>query len=347
MLMQSTFEYVLPVIRGIQAGREYYISMCPLRVLPKLFPLDEEEISPMLRASRSLNKQRVREIGRYILNNPKSYIFSAMTVSIDAEIQFEPVGNEAELRKLGRLRVPMDARFIINDGKHRRAAFELALKENPELGYETVAVVFFLDIGLQRCQQMFADLNRFAVVPETSLNMLYDTRDSMAKIVREVVREVRVFRELTELEKDRVPVRSGKLFTLRGIYGGTMSLLVNFQGVDVGRRVDLAVNFWQAVCGLIPDWELVLQRKISAFEVRRDFVHCHGVGLTALGEVGSVLLGRFPDSWEGCLSGLSAVDWSVSNPLLQGVVVGRGGVSSSRQSLGFLRGYIGRCLGVV
>ena len=39
----------------------------------------------------------------------------------------------------------MTSRFIINDGQHRRAAIEEALKERPELGDETIAVVFFLD----------------------------------------------------------------------------------------------------------------------------------------------------------------------------------------------------------
>jgi hypothetical protein len=41
--MDIPFEYVLPVIRGIQAGHEYYISMCPVRLIPKLFPFDDEE----------------------------------------------------------------------------------------------------------------------------------------------------------------------------------------------------------------------------------------------------------------------------------------------------------------
>jgi len=42
--MTIPFEYVLPVI-GIQSGREYYVSMCPVRLIRKLFPLDDEEIS--------------------------------------------------------------------------------------------------------------------------------------------------------------------------------------------------------------------------------------------------------------------------------------------------------------
>ena len=56
----------------------------------------------------------------------------------------------------GKLTVPMTARFIVNDGQHRRAAIEEALKERPELGDETISVVFFLDVGLRRSQQMFA-----------------------------------------------------------------------------------------------------------------------------------------------------------------------------------------------
>ena len=32
-----------PVVRGIQAGSEYYIAMVPLKMLSKLFSTDEEE----------------------------------------------------------------------------------------------------------------------------------------------------------------------------------------------------------------------------------------------------------------------------------------------------------------
>src|SRR5579859_870282 len=86
------FEYVFPAIRGIQARREYYISMCPVRLIPKLFLFDEEEITPELRAQRTLNKSRVPEIARYIVGNRDNYIFSALTASIDSNVRFEPLG---------------------------------------------------------------------------------------------------------------------------------------------------------------------------------------------------------------------------------------------------------------
>ena len=89
--------------------------------------------------------------------------------------------------QVGLLHIPMSGRFIINDGQHRRASIELALRERPELADETIAVVFFVDIGLKHCQQMFADLNRYAIRPSQSLGALYDHRDERAEIARRVV----------------------------------------------------------------------------------------------------------------------------------------------------------------
>ena len=143
--MSDGFEYRFPAIRGIQAQREYYVSMCPMRLLPKLFQFDEDELAPELRAQRQLNRARIPELSRYITENVDNYVFSAITVSIDADIAFKSVAGEGEENRIGILEIPMSARFIINDGQHRRAAIDAALRNNPELGDETIAVVFFID----------------------------------------------------------------------------------------------------------------------------------------------------------------------------------------------------------
>ncbi len=36
--------YAFPALRGKQAGKEYYVVMCPMRLIPKIFLFDEEEI---------------------------------------------------------------------------------------------------------------------------------------------------------------------------------------------------------------------------------------------------------------------------------------------------------------
>ena len=61
----------------------------------------------------------------------------------------------------------MDARFIINDGQHRRAAIE-ALDQRPELGHGPLRS-FFLDIGLERCQPDVCRPQPHAIRPSRSL----------------------------------------------------------------------------------------------------------------------------------------------------------------------------------
>src|SRR5438105_3037843 len=103
--------------------------MCPLRLLPKLFIFDEAEIPAQLRAQRVLNTTRIPEIARYILENRTDYAFSAITASIDGEVVFQPYIGEGSKHHLGTLVVPMSAKLIINDGQHRWAAIEAALRQ--------------------------------------------------------------------------------------------------------------------------------------------------------------------------------------------------------------------------
>ncbi|ACK73194.1 DGQHR domain protein [Gloeothece citriformis PCC 7424] len=240
-----TFEYVLPVIRGIQAGREYYVSMCPLGILPKLFPLSGEEVHPERRSQRRVNSSRVKQLSQYVFKNRTDYILSAITASIDADVVFEPLGEKGEERKMGRLRIPMDGELTIQDGLHRRVALEKVLKENPELSYEAIAVIFFLDIGLDRCQQMFKDLNSYGMRSSLSLAVLYDHRDKMAVVTRKVLERVGKLRELTEVERDSLGKNSLKLFTLYQVYQETVRVLGNDGDKGLDEQVELGVKYWQ------------------------------------------------------------------------------------------------------
>ena len=82
------FVYRFPVVKGIQAKREYYIAMVPLKMIPKLFPPEEEYVPPEFRAQRKLNESRIPVISRYILRNRENYVFSALAASIDGDFRF-------------------------------------------------------------------------------------------------------------------------------------------------------------------------------------------------------------------------------------------------------------------
>ena len=285
----SNFEYTFPSISGVQAGREYYVSMCPLRLIPKIFLFDEDELSPELRAQRTLNRSRVPEIARYILGNKDDYIFSAITASIDGKTSFDSVGQKGVVQRLGLLRVDMNAQFIINDGQHRRAAIEMALKEDPSIGDETIAVVFFVDQGLSRSQQMFADLNRYAVRPAKSLGLLYDHRNEAAKIGKLTALTCPSLKGLVEFERTSLSERSRKLFTLSALSSATQEVLAGAEFKNVDEAVEQASTFWTALFDRVPEWQLVRSSKMTSGEIRRDFVHSHGVLLQAFGKVGSAI----------------------------------------------------------
>ena len=114
------FSYRFPVVRGTQAGREYYIGMVPLNMLERIFPEDDEYVLPEYRAQRKLNEARIPEIKKYIIDNPDSYVFSALAASIDGNFQF--ISSTFEGGDTGILEVDMGAKILINDGQHRKAA---------------------------------------------------------------------------------------------------------------------------------------------------------------------------------------------------------------------------------
>ncbi len=308
--------------------------MCPLRQIPRLFLFAEEELPPEIRAQRSLSRARVPEIARYIVDNPTEYVFSSLTASVDAKMHFEPTGDSL-MGTMGLLSIPISARMVINDGQHRRAGIEEALKQAPSIGTESISVVFFQDLSLSQSQQMFADLNRHAVKPTLSLGILYDHRDVLAQLARRLISEVSTFLNLTEMEKTSISNRSPKLFTLNSIYQAT-DLLLRRANIDQSQEEAYGISnrFWSALGTAIPEWERVRLREITSSFLRSNFVHAHGVTLQALGRVGGDLIATRPDDWEQRLICLAKLDWSRDNKQLwEGRVLVGGRITKRRRNV--------------
>lgn len=344
--------HAFTAIRGIQAGREYYVAMCPLKVIPKIFLFDEVELAPELRAQRTLNRARIPEIAKYLTDNRNSYILSSITASIDGDTRFEPFDEAGPACNAGRLMIPMTARFLLNDGQHRRAAIEEALKEYPELGDEMLSVVFFVDAGLKRSQQMFADLNRHAVRPTKSLGILYDRRDPLSQLACRLAENVSVFKNMTEMEKTSIPNRSNRLHTLSSIYQATRALLGKSKKSKLSEADErLASDFWEAVAKAIPDWQLAAQKKVSCAELRRDFIHAHGIALQALAIAGVSLIAEHPRDWKRKIATLQQLDWSRANAeLWEGRALVSGRVSKALDNVvltaNLLKQHLGLALSV-
>jgi DNA sulfur modification protein DndB len=346
-LTEQAYFHSFPAVRGIQAGRDFFIAMCPLRLVPKLFVFDEEEVPPEMRAQRTLNRARVPEIAEYLVSHPKAYVLSALTASVDGPVKFLSAGSSTDA-PLGTLQVPMGARILINDGQHRRAAIEEAVKHLPELGQENVPVLFFCDEGLIRSQQMFADLNKYAVRPSYSLSTLYDHRDPGSDLARFLAANCLTFKGLTEMEKSTISNRSTKLFTLSSIKHASRALLGpgSRQTVSTEEKI-LAQSYWEAVGESISDWERARSRQVSTAELRQEFIHAHAVTLHALGIAGAALLASHPKDWRTRVKHLRRVDWSRGNSnVWEGRALQNGRVSKANTSVQLTAIYIKNVFGL-
>ena len=299
--------HMFGAIRGRQADKNFYVGMCTLRSVSQLFTFKDANIPAEQRAQRTLCKARIPRIRDYVLQNTEDYTFSSITVSVDKRIKFNSIPQDKN-RGLGTISISQDAQILINDGQHRVAAIKEALEENPELGNDEISVVFFEDLNLDKSQQMFADLNKHAVKPTKSLGILYDKRNDFATFVVEMVRSVKAFHNRIEIEKTSISNRSTKFFTLNGVARATENLLGKNKNLkDAERR--LAVNFWNAVGENIPEWNLLIEKKVTPAELRREYVNANTNMLEAIAIAGNVLIKKYPKNWKSKLAGLQKINW--------------------------------------
>ena len=297
------FVYRFPVVKGVQAKREYYIAMIPLKMIPKLFPQDGEFVPPEYRAQRKLNETRIPVISKYILNNRENYVFSALAASIDGEFSF----CSSEHPDVGVLEISMDAKLLINDGQHRKAAILEAIREDETLLNETISVVFFEDQGLTRSQQMFTDLNKHAVKTSNSIAELYDSRDPLAVVNRNVISRIKFLNAFTDKEKDILGKYSSNLFTLSTFYNANKRII---RTATITPDVEAFLyKYWSCICKNILPWQDLSNREISKVDLRENYIVTQAVIIQVLGRLGNYFFTNPDYSSEMYLKKLKEVNW--------------------------------------
>ncbi len=305
--------YSFSAIRGVQARTAYFTVMIPLKLVQRIFVFDNEDLPADMRAQRVLSKARVPQIAAYLATNWEDYILSSLCASVDGDLDFHSAGEDSALRNVGTLTIPMEARIVLNDGQHRMAAIGEALKIRPELENETISVVVFADRGLKRSQQMFADLNKNAIRPSGSLNVLFDHRSPLSRLSSRVLEQVPFFRSFVELEKVSLSNRTTKLYTLSSL-NQAHEWMVGSAADRFGDDTENAVRtYWTALYDVMEDWRRLEAGAHSACDLRQNTVHAHGVMLQAFGVLGGKLLECRPTQWKQDLTALARIDWSRRN----------------------------------
>ena len=220
---------------------------------------------------------------------------------------------------IGILEVSMDARFLINDGQHRKAAILDAINEEPDLGNETISVVLYEDSGLSRSQQIFTDLNKHAVKTSNSIAELYDSRDDIAVITRNVVSKVPFLNEYTDKEKDNLGKYSSNLFTLNTFYNSIKRTIKRNTPND--EMQIFLCEYWKCIALNITQWNELNKKEISKVDLRENYIVTQGVVIQALGQVGSYFINNPETDMHKILKGLKNIDWRRSAAIWKNRVI--------------------------
>ena len=335
------YYYHFPVVKGVQAGKEYYIGMVPLKMLKKIFPAEEDYVLPEYRAQRKLNESRIPEIAKYILNNKDTYVFSALAASIDGTYRFI----ESNQEDVGILEVSMDARFLMNDGQHRKAAIVAALEEDNSIGDETISVVFYGDKGLKRSQQMFTDLNKHAVKTSNSISELYDSRDDLAVATRNVISKIPFLDEYVDKERDIIGKFSSALFTLNTFYVANKKILR--RNICDSRFDDFIYSFWNSIVSNMDPWNEMDRKEISKKDLRELYVATQAIIIQAFGRVGASLWDLQIDDLDEKLKRLKHINWKRSAiEWKKRVMRNDGRIINNESSIMYATNYIKKCIGI-
>jgi len=307
---RSQYTFSFPAVAGTQAGKAFYVAQVPLNALVRLFRFDEDDVVPAhMRAQRVLNEGRAAKIGEYMTANPDEYVLPAITASVSAEMAFEAFPVPGAAGSIGLLHIPMEATLLINDGQHRRGGIERAIKQMPALAKETIAVTLYFDQGLERSQQMFADINGRQVKPSSAINALYDRRNPYNKWVLDVIQSVPGIGSRIDMENSSVAAKSYKLWSLIAfkkalslLTGVTEKSIVTLDDAQLGAVSAFVAQFFAACADRIPDWQSMVSGRIAASDVREQFVIGHAVFLEALAVFGRhALFAGGADGQEGVI----------------------------------------------
>ena len=322
--LKPTFQ--VPATRGRMGITDYYTATLPFGAVTKLFVFDPDEmleLTPENRSQRVLNSKRVPEIADYVLEH-EDYIFSAITVSVDSDdVEFVPVQEGADI---GSLVLPLEAKYVINDGQHRVAGISEALRRDSSVAEDTISVVVLPDGGLERSQQIFSDLNRTVHKTSKSLDILFDHRLPINRITMACLETVPLFRDRIDKERVSLSVRSPKFATLSGLQQANEQLLgrlpEKLPETEVDRLTSLTADFWSRLTDLVVPWRDILDGDSKPQQARQVYVSSYALSLWALGFAGAAARAahdRADGNWTGILDRLSDIDWRKANPDWQGI----------------------------
>ena len=336
----------IAALRGVQAGREFYMAMCHMSFIAKHLPYPQNNVPENKLIQRHMNKARIPKIAEYLVKYYDDYVLPPIIASIDGEIEWQPLSAESENMQVGILKIPDSADLIINDGQHRCAAIQHALQQRPELKYETLGVIFYIDRGVKRARQMFSDLNGHPVRTNQNINATFDSRQYLPQLTKRVIESSALLRNRVELFASGCAIGSPRIFTISALTKSNRVLLDGIISQDIETDAAICSRYWTVLEENLPEIEKLVPETITAREIKENYFYPYSIALQTLAAVANQLIKESPNTWEEQLAGIQKINWRRDNNEWEGRAMSGGRLTTGGNHPAFTKNFIKKKLGL-
>ena len=154
---------------------------------------------------------------------------------------------------------------------------------------------------------MFTDLNKHAVKTSNSIAELYDSRDQLAVVTRNVISKIKFLNAYTDKEKDILGKYSSNLFTLSTFYNANKRII---RSAPITKENEMfLLRYWSCVCQNILPWNDLYNHNISKVDLRENYIVTQAVIIQVLGRLGYYFFANKNYSIESYLCNLQGINW--------------------------------------
>jgi DNA sulfur modification protein DndB len=293
---------------------------------------------------RKLNRQRIiNEMVPYLTVNP-DHFYSAITVELERPgdptngMVFQPIAGQ---ETLGTVKFDGTELLMALDGQHRLKSIDLALKEQPDLSKESIAVLVVPGRGYRRSQQLFSDLNRYAKQPSKTLNLLFEHREFFARVAKGVADKATSFEERVNLETNSLGRKTRHHMTLAVLYECVVTLLEGSYAegekdpAKQSEAIDTVVHVYDdVVFASLPDFKRILSGELMPYDLRCKYIYAHSVGQQGIAKAIRACRDHFGAEWEDVVrTAFPKIDWKITNVEWEGSAVQGGAIQTRRQNV--------------
>lgn len=266
--------------RGRQGGRDFFQVMMPNELIAEFFGFEFDD--PDEPSQRPLQEKHARDIGEYIISQQDDYVLGSLVYAVGQQPKFRQIEGA-----YGELTLDPEDLYRSIDGQHRHKGISYAIDDDQAIGSDHTSVLIYVEPEVGRRQQMFADMNGRAKRVTRSQNILFDSRDTFARVARRLAVEAPL-KGFVEMHRQS-PLRGSQSWITLVAIDQTVKALQVGLGALRGRQFDerdvyaAGREFFEMTHRARPELRAITEGQADVAELRQESIIVSSTTIRVLG----------------------------------------------------------------